>query len=98
MLYDENSGKVSLLIKTIGPGDEGEYTCTALNPYGEAICTVRDDWAQGCNDKSNIHHPLEEMSAQSPNWFILAGLHFTRSNETGEEEPVGPQTAQEQQQ
>ena len=20
--------------------DEGEYTCTALNPYGEAICTV----------------------------------------------------------
>ena len=40
MLYDEHSGKVSLLIKTIGPGDEGEYTCTALNPYGEAICTV----------------------------------------------------------
>lgn len=32
--------KVSLLIKAIGPGDEGEYTCTALNPYGEAICTV----------------------------------------------------------
>ena len=40
MIYDENSGKVSLMIKTIGPGDEGEYTCTALNPYGEAICTV----------------------------------------------------------
>ena len=27
--------QVSLLIKAIGPGDEGEYTCTALNPYGE---------------------------------------------------------------
>ena len=27
-------------INAIGPGDEGEYTCTALNPYGEAICTV----------------------------------------------------------
>ena len=40
MMYDEASGKVSLLIKSIGPGDEGEYTCTALNPYGEAICTV----------------------------------------------------------
>ncbi|CAB4067571.1 TTN [Lepeophtheirus salmonis] len=40
MMYDEESGKVSLLIKCIGPGDEGEYTCTSLNPYGEAICTV----------------------------------------------------------
>jgi len=40
MMYDEVSGSVSLLIKAIGPGDEGEYTCTALNPYGEAICTV----------------------------------------------------------
>jgi hypothetical protein len=40
MTYEESSGRVSLLIKSIGPGDEGEYTCTALNPYGEAICTV----------------------------------------------------------
>ena len=40
MVYDETSGKVSLQIRGIGPGDEGEYTCTALNPYGEAICTV----------------------------------------------------------
>ena len=40
MLYDDMTGTVSLLIKAIGPGDEGEYTCTALNPYGEAICTV----------------------------------------------------------
>ena len=31
---------VALQINAIGPGDEGEYTCTALNPYGEAICTV----------------------------------------------------------
>jgi len=28
MLYDDMTGTVSLLIKTIGPGDEGEYTCT----------------------------------------------------------------------
>ncbi|GLH07319.1 LOW QUALITY PROTEIN: Titin [Gryllus bimaculatus] len=40
MSYDEQSGKVSLLINTIGPGDEGEYTCTAQNQYGEAICSV----------------------------------------------------------
>ena len=40
MVYDDASGKVSLQIRGIGPGDEGEYTCTALNPYGEAICTV----------------------------------------------------------
>ena len=40
MLYDDVTGTVSLLIRAIGPGDEGEYTCTALNPYGEAICTV----------------------------------------------------------
>ena len=24
MVYDENSGKVSLMIKSIGPGDEGK--------------------------------------------------------------------------
>jgi len=40
MVYDASNGKVSLQIRAIGPGDEGEYTCTALNPYGEAICTV----------------------------------------------------------
>lgn len=38
--YDEKSGEVTLLIKQIGPGDEGEYTCTARNQYGEAICSV----------------------------------------------------------
>ncbi|XP_023947919.2 titin [Bicyclus anynana] len=40
MSYDERTGDVSLLIKQIGPGDEGEYTCTARNQYGEAICSV----------------------------------------------------------
>ncbi|CAL4067925.1 unnamed protein product, partial [Meganyctiphanes norvegica] len=38
--HDEVSGVVTLLIRAIGPGDEGEYTCTAANQYGEAICTV----------------------------------------------------------
>lgn len=40
MLYDPGTGKVSLQINRIGPGDEGEYTCTAVNKFGEAICTV----------------------------------------------------------
>ncbi|KAK8746938.1 hypothetical protein OTU49_016904 [Cherax quadricarinatus] len=38
--HDETTGIVTLLITAIGPGDEGEYTCTAANQYGEAICTV----------------------------------------------------------
>lgn len=40
MGYNEATGDVSLLINQIGPGDEGEYTCTARNQYGEAICSV----------------------------------------------------------
>ena len=40
MNYNENTGEVSLLINQIGPSDEGEYTCTARNQYGEAICSV----------------------------------------------------------
>lgn len=40
MSYNEATGEVSLLINQIGPGDEGEYTCTARNQYGEAICSV----------------------------------------------------------
>lgn len=40
MTYEEQTGNVSLLINKIGPGDEGEYTCTARNQYGEAICSV----------------------------------------------------------
>lgn len=27
-------------IYQIGPGDEGEYVCTAKNQYGEAVCSV----------------------------------------------------------
>uniref|UniRef100_T1J5H7 Ig-like domain-containing protein n=1 Tax=Strigamia maritima TaxID=126957 RepID=T1J5H7_STRMM len=38
--YDVASGVASLLIKNLQREDEGEYTCTATNQYGEAICTV----------------------------------------------------------
>lgn len=40
MSYNDRTGDVSLLIKHIGPGYEGEYTCNARNHYGEAICSV----------------------------------------------------------
>lgn len=40
MTYNEATGDVTLLINQIGPGDEGEYTCTARNQFGEAICSV----------------------------------------------------------
>lgn len=40
MSYNEVTGIVTLLINQIGPGDEGEYVCTAKNQYGEAICSV----------------------------------------------------------
>lgn len=38
--YNEHTGDIALQINQIGPGDEGEYTCTARNQYGEAICSV----------------------------------------------------------
>ena len=31
MVYDENSGKVSLMIKSIGPGDEGKLIIPSKN-------------------------------------------------------------------
>lgn len=38
--YNERTGDVTLQINQIGPGDEGEYVCTATNQYGEAVCSV----------------------------------------------------------
>lgn len=38
--YNEQTGDITLTIHQIGPGDEGEYTCTASNDFGEAVCSV----------------------------------------------------------
>lgn len=38
--YNETTGDITLQIHQIGPGDEGEYVCTAKNQYGAAICSV----------------------------------------------------------
>lgn len=37
MSYDEKTGAVTLQINQIGPGDEGEYTCSAKNQYGKSF-------------------------------------------------------------
>lgn len=38
--YNETTGDIILQINQIGPGDEGEYVCSAKNQYGAAICSV----------------------------------------------------------
>ena len=38
--YDEKTGRVVLLIRDLGPGDEGDYQCRADNPYGDSTCTI----------------------------------------------------------
>lgn len=62
MQYDPTTGKVSLLITRIGPGDEGEYTCTAVNKFGEAICTVYIQ-PEGLNFPQ--HLPVHERSSRT---------------------------------
>ena len=72
MMYDEASGKVSLLIKAIGPGDEGEYTCTALNPYGEAICTVYiSPEATKAVKKSRSSHKISKSKSGHDQQMVL---------------------------
>ena len=38
--YDEKTGKVTLVIDDLGPGDEGQYECRVDNPYGDSTCTI----------------------------------------------------------
>lgn len=38
--FDAAAGQVSLTIRQIGPGDEGQYGCTVKNPYGETTATL----------------------------------------------------------
>ena len=38
--YDQDSGKISLVIRNLGPGDEGTYSCTVSNPYGKTTATL----------------------------------------------------------
>eukprot|EP00091_Calanus_sinicus_P008954 TRINITY_DN21268_c0_g1_i1.p1 TRINITY_DN21268_c0_g1~~TRINITY_DN21268_c0_g1_i1.p1 ORF type:complete len:145 (-),score=39.16 TRINITY_DN21268_c0_g1_i1:104-538(-) len=38
--HDQKTGKVTLVIENLGPGDEGQYECRADNPYGDSTCTI----------------------------------------------------------
>ena len=38
--YNTESGQVSLLIRNLGPGDEGTYSCTVSNAYGTTTATL----------------------------------------------------------
>ena len=38
--YDQDSGRISLKIRNLGPGDEGTYSCTVSNPYGKTTATL----------------------------------------------------------
>lgn len=38
--FNEQTGESSLLISRLQKEDEGEYTCSASNQYGEAVCNV----------------------------------------------------------
>lgn len=70
MRYEEQTGNVSLLINKIGPGDEGEYTCTARNQYGEAICSVYIQ-PEGKNNSVVVLHLLCICSCQNRTVLLL---------------------------
>ena len=46
--YDEQTGRVCLVIPDLGPGDEGDYMCRADNPYGDPTCTITVSQWQVC--------------------------------------------------
>lgn len=80
MSYNESTGDVSLLIKNIGPGDEGEYTCTARNQFGEAICSVYiQPEGQPLPPLQNVHKQyIQESSSnnlQNTNGYTYTTIH-----------------------
>lgn len=77
MSYNENTGDVSLLINHIGPGDEGEYTCTARNPFGEAICSVYiQPEGQPMPQFQNLHQQYHENRGDAhTNGYTITSIH-----------------------
>lgn len=79
MAYNEATGDVSLLINQIGPGDEGEYTCTARNQFGEAICSVYIQPEGHPMPQIQNMHKQYELNQQSQsnysNGYSLTSIH-----------------------
>ena len=38
--YEPSSGQITLQIRDLGPGDEGQYSCTVSNDYGSVTATL----------------------------------------------------------
>jgi len=81
MQYEPTSGKVSLLISRIGPGDEGEYTCTAINKFGEAICTVYIQ-PEGLSFPAQMPHQQQQQQNRSSQQMMVQNGQQTIVHET----------------
>jgi len=55
--YDEQTGRVCLVIPDLGPGDEGDYMCRADNPYGDSTCTITINPETVDNSKKKVVLP-----------------------------------------
>lgn len=77
MSYNENTGDVSLLIRHIGPGDEGEYTCTAHNQFGEAICSVyiQPEGAPMPQLQSSHQQLYQQRGNAQSNGYTITSIH-----------------------
>lgn len=79
MTYNDVTGDISLLINQIGPGDEGEYTCTARNQFGEAICSVYiQPEGQPLPPIQNLHkqYEINQQSTQRyNNGYSFTSIH-----------------------
>lgn len=67
------------MINQIGPGDEGEYTCTARNQYGEAICSVHiQPEGHPLPPMQNVHQQFyrqQNQTNQYSNGYSITSIH-----------------------
>lgn len=93
MRYEDATGDVSLVIVQIGPGDEGEYTCTATNQYGEAICSIRiQPEGQGNPGMRTLHRQqqLQQQQQQQSSTVMQGGYRkeYAQSFESSQTQQV----------